>query len=85
LLFNSVEFFLFFAVVVSTYFRAPTVVRWPLALAGIAFPLLSGPGSLESVAAAIYVAGFLGLVAFFRTRGAGGGGGGGGGGRDICP
>jgi D-alanyl-lipoteichoic acid acyltransferase DltB (MBOAT superfamily) len=67
-LFNSVDFFVFFAVIATQYFRAPLLLRWPLALLGIAFPILRTPTSPEAVVAAVFSATVLAIVALLRQR-----------------
>jgi len=68
-LFHSVDFFIFFAVVATQYFRAPWVIRWSLAVVGVAFPLVAHGVSGEPVAAAAFTAICLGAVVALRARG----------------
>jgi len=67
-LFNSLDFFLFFSVIATQYFRAPILIRWPLALLGVAFPVLRTPTSPEAVVAAVFSATVLAIVARLRRR-----------------
>jgi D-alanyl-lipoteichoic acid acyltransferase DltB (MBOAT superfamily) len=68
-LFHSIDFLIFFAVVVTQYFRAPALIRWALAAVGVVFPLVAHGVSPEPVAAAAFTATCLGAVIALRRRG----------------
>ena len=68
MLFNSIDFFLFFAVVTTQYFRAPFLIRWSLALAGVAFPVFQYGRSPNPIAASVFSALGLIITAVARRR-----------------
>ncbi len=71
MLFNSVDFILFFAVVVTQYFRAPLLIRLALVGAGLVFPVLRYGMGTEPVAATFFSAISLTAVAWIRRGNAG--------------
>ena len=69
MLFHSIDFLFLFAVVTTQYFRAPWLIRWSLAAASIALPIIEYHGSTGSFVAAGSTAVCLGLVIVLRARG----------------
>ena len=72
MLFSSIDFVIFFAVVATQYFVAPRLIRWTLALVGVLYPVVAYHASGQAIAAAVFSAVFLGVVAALRARGQGG-------------
>ncbi len=69
MLFNSLDFIIFFAVVVTQYFRAPRLLRWPVLLVGLAFPIIQYNASVGSIIATVFIVLCLALVVGLRARG----------------
>ncbi len=68
MLFNSIDFIVFFIVVAVQYFRAPVLLRFSFTLAGLAFPIVQYGRTPGAIAATVFSAAALTLVAVFRRR-----------------
>lgn len=68
MLFNSIDFFVFFAVVCTQYFRASAIIRWPMTLVGLAFPIVQYGQSSNTIAATLFILAGLTLVVLLRYR-----------------
>ena len=69
MLFNSLDFFLFFAVVCLWFFRGPLWLRAPLTLAGIVWPLYAEQMSGSSIGATLLIVATFAAVVVIRRRG----------------